>query len=284
MNYLLYNPLANNGKGDEAKKKALKDIGGQFPGMDDVDYSDVIFEDVIKLLQPGDNVVVLGGDGTLNFLINDIKNTGATNDISYYLYPAGLENDFVKDIQDKGINTKLVPLNKYIFDVPKVKFNNKEMLFLNSVGFGVDGQTYDEAETLKSRGKKINLNSITSSLLKKYEKTSATVTVDGEKKEYKDVYIAATMNGRFYTDGMKAAPEQNRLSHELSLVVIHDQIKGHGMKAISSIFKGMHTKFPEACEILKGEKITVTFDSPRAMSIDGELFENITSYEAFYEE
>ena len=284
MNYLLYNPLANNGKGDEAKKKALKDIGGQFPGMDDVDYSDVIFEDVIKLLQPGDNVVVLGGDGTLNFLINDIRNTGATDDISYYLYPAGLENDFVKDIADKGINTKLVPLNKYIFDVPKVKFNNKEMLFLNSVGFGVDGQTYDEAETLKSRGKKINLNSITSSLLKKYEKTSATVTVDGEKKEYKDVYIAATMNGRFYTDGMKAAPEQNRLSHELSLVVIHDQIKGHGMKAISSIYKGMHTKFPEACEILKGKKITVTFDSPRAMSIDGELFENITSYEAFYEE
>ena len=55
------------------------------------------------------------------------------------------------------------------------------------------------------------------------------------------------------------------------------------MKAISSIYKGMHTKFPEACEILKGKKITVTFDSPRAMSIDGELFENITSYEAFYE-
>lgn len=282
MNYLLYNPLANNGKGDDAKKKALKEVGGQFPGMDDVDYSDVIFEDVVKLLRPGDNVVVLGGDGTLNFLINDIKNTNATDEVSYYLYPAGLENDFVKDIQDKGISTKLVPLNHYIFNVPKVKFNNKEMFFLNSIGFGVDSQTYVEAEELRSRGKKINLNSITSSLLKKYEKTSATVTVDGQTKEYKDVFIAATMNSRYYTDGMKAAPEQNRLSGELSLVIIHDQ-GGHGVKALSSIFKGQHVKFPEACEILKGKRISVSFNTPRALSIDGELFENISQYEAFYE-
>ncbi|MCR5232011.1 MAG: hypothetical protein K6B64_05120 [Acholeplasmatales bacterium] len=283
MNYLLYNPLANNGKGDEAKKKALKDIGSQFPGMDDVDYSDIIFEDIAKLLQPGDNVVILGGDGTLNFLVNDLKNIPTPSDISYYLYPAGTENDFVKDIQDKGLNTKLVPLNNYIFNVPKVKFGNKEMYFFNAVGFGVDGKTYAEAETLKSRGKKINYNSITSSLLKKYEKTNATVTVDGETKEFKEVYIAPTMNARYYTDGMKAAPEQNRLSGELSLVIIHDQVKGHGAKALSSIFKGAHTKFPEACEIIKGKHIKVVFDKPTALHVDGELFEDITSYEAFYE-
>ena len=283
MNYLLYNPLANNGKGDEAKKKALKDIGSQFPGMDELDYSDIIFEDVAKILQPGDNVVVLGGDGTLNFLINDLKNIQTPSDISYYLYPAGTENDLVKDLMDKGINLKLIPLNNYIFNVPKVKFNNKEMFFLNAVGFGVDGKTYVEAEVLKSKGKKINYNSITSSLLKKYEKTNATVTVDGNTKEFKEVYIAPTMNGRFYTDGMKAAPEQNRLSGELSLVIIHDAVKGHGVKALGSIFKGVHTKFPEAVEIIKGKNIKVVFDKPCALQVDGELFEDITSYEAFYE-
>ena len=45
----------------------------------------------------------------------------------------------------------------------------------------------------------------------------------------------------------------------------------------------MHTKFPVAVEIIKGKDIKVEFDKPQALQVDGELFENITSYEAFYE-
>ena len=38
MNYLLYNPLSNNGKGDEGKKKAVKELSGQFPDLEEIDY------------------------------------------------------------------------------------------------------------------------------------------------------------------------------------------------------------------------------------------------------
>ena len=48
MNYLLYNPLSNNGKGDEGKKKAIKDLASQFPDLEEVDYTTTIFEDLAK--------------------------------------------------------------------------------------------------------------------------------------------------------------------------------------------------------------------------------------------
>lgn len=283
MNYLLYNPLANYGKGYETEIKALKEIEIQFPDCEEIDYSDTIFEDVAKVLKPGDNIILLGGDGTINYLINDLKNIPTPEDINYYYYPAGTENDFMKDVQDKGFgNTNIIPLTEFIKKLPTVKFNNKEMLFFIAVGFGIDGKTYAEAEALRSKGKKINLNSITSSLVKKFEKTNCTVVVDGVTKEYKEVYLAPTMNSRYYVDGMNAAPEQNRLSGELSFVVIHDQ-EGRGAKALGLINKGQHTKFPEACEIIKGKHISVTFDKPSYLEVDGELFENITSYEAWTE-
>ena len=43
MNYLLYNPLSNSGKGDDGKKKAVKELSGQFPDLEEVDYTSTIF-------------------------------------------------------------------------------------------------------------------------------------------------------------------------------------------------------------------------------------------------
>ena len=45
MNYLLYNPLSNGGKGDAAKKKALKELAGQFPDLVEVDYTTILFDE-----------------------------------------------------------------------------------------------------------------------------------------------------------------------------------------------------------------------------------------------
>ena len=48
--------------------------------------------------------------------------------------------------------------------------------------------------------------------------------------------------------------------------------------AFPSIFKGEHVKKVKKVTVLKGKEVYVEFDKPTALQIDGESFDNITSY------
>ena len=45
-----------------------------------------------------------------------------------------------------------------------------------------------------------------------------------------------------------------------------------------SIFKGEHVNHKEMVEVLTGKEITVKFDAPTALQIDGETVKNVTEY------
>ena len=47
-----------------------------------------------------------------------------------------------------------------------------------------------------------------------------------------------------------------------------------------SIFKGEHIKHTKYVEVLTGKNITVRFDRPTPLQIDGETFLNVTEYSA----
>lgn len=285
MNYLLYNPLSNNGKGDEGKKKAIKDLNGQFPDLEEIDYTSIIFEDLAKDLKEGDNLILCGGDGTLNYFANDLKTYSVPDGVTYYLYPYGTGNDFVNDIKDKCLNLKLIEINQYLEKLPKVRVNGKETYFINNVGYGLDGMVCEVADEIRSKGKKPNYTSIAISLLRgKYERRNAKVTVDGVTKEFKEVWIAPAMNGRYYGGGMKATPEQNRLSGNLTCAVMYGQSRFHTITAFMGIFKGTHVKHTEMVEFLVGKHIHVEFDTPCALQIDGETYLDVKEYDAWYEE
>ena len=58
-------------------------------------------------------------------------------------------------------------------------------------------------------------------------------------------------------------------------------IVGLGMKTLMvfpSIFKGEHISHTEMVEVLTGKEITVRFDSPAALQIDGETVKNVSEY------
>lgn len=45
-----------------------------------------------------------------------------------------------------------------------------------------------------------------------------------------------------------------------------------------SIFKGEHIKHKDVVSVYKGHNISVEFDSPHALQIDGETIKNVLSY------
>ena len=117
-------------------------------------------------------------------------------------------------------------------------------------------------------------------LLFHYKPTHAKVTVDGVTSEFDRVWLAPSMNGRLYGGGMNIAPEQDRLAKPktLSLVVLHGSGKLKTLVVFPSIFKGEHVKHTEMVSIMTGKEITLEFDRPVALQIDGETVLDVTRY------
>lgn len=277
MTYVLYNPLADNKKGKANAEK----ISGLI-GKDSVKYIDITKADIKELAgaaHPDERVILCGGDGTLYHFISECEGEIPEHPIFYY--PTGSGNDFMADVRERA-EGQLVLLNPYLKNLPTVTVNGKEHLFINGIGYGIDGYCCEEGDKLREKSAaKINYTSIAiKGLLFHFKPRKATVTVDGKKHTYRHVWLAPTMHGRFYGGGMMVAPGQARNSEDrlVSTVVLHCPSKLKTLIVFPSIFKGEHVKHAEMVEILQGHNITVEFDRPTALQIDGETIPNVTEY------
>ena len=79
---------------------------------------------------------------------------------------------------------------------------------------------------------------------------------------------------------MMTAPNQIRNNPDgtLSVVIMYGSGKLKTLMVFPSIFKGEHISHTEMVEVLTGRDITVHFDAPTALQIDGETIKNVTEY------
>ncbi len=264
---VLYNPIAGGGKCSETVDRLcslMKD-----DELTPVDMTSL--EDYGKFFSENEGpVIVCGGDGTLNRFINDTSDLSIKNDT--YFYPSGTGNDFLRDVCPD--TTKPLLINKYIKDLPEVTVKGKTYKFLNGVGYGIDGYCCEVGDELRLKSDKpVNYAGIAiKGLLFHFKPVNAVVTVDGVRHEYKKVWLAPTMNGRFYGGGMMPTPDQDRLSDKktVSVMIFHGSGKLKTLMIFPSIFKGEHVKKKKYVEVLTGHRIKVEFDRPCALQIDGE--------------
>ena len=218
-----------------------------------------------------------GGDGTLNRFVNSVD-VLPENDV--YLFATGTGNDFLTDVG--GDKDKPVLINDYICDLPIVTVNGKDYKFVNGIGYGIDGYCCEVGDAMKAAGKTdINYAGIAiKGLLFKYKPRNAVVTVDGVTKTYKKVWLAPTMQGRYYGGGMIPTPNQGRLSDRgnVSTMVYYGVGKLKALMVFPSIFKGEHVKHTKMIDVLEGDVVTVKFDVPTALQIDGETILDVTEY------
>lgn len=277
--YVLYNPLAGNGKGGEDAR--LLELILQ----EDLEFYDMTritnYAAFLSGMEPGDYLIIAGGDGTLNRFVNDTEGLRIERQILYF--PVGTGNDFAKDLSRDAYSIPR-PINWYIKDLPIVEVHGKKYRFFNGVGFGIDGYCCQVGDELRKEEQEVNYTSIAvKGLLRHFDARSARITVDGETFIYEKVWIAPTMYGRYYGGGMMAAPAQRRWDKEkrLSLVIFHGAGRLRTLCIFPSIFKGRHINHKKYVTVHTGTNIKVEFDRPTPLQIDGETVPNVTSYTAF---
>lgn len=274
--HVLYNPNATGGNGYERAQEAQKHLPDDTFIFHDITV--INYPDFLGSLAPEERILVCGGDGTLSRFVNDSIEFSFKNDV--YYYACGTGNDFIHDL-DKSAKSEPVCVNDYIKNLPVCYVNGKKYRFVNNVGLGIEGYACAVAEQLRKKAKKANYAMIAAKgLLYAYSPISAKITIDGTEYHYKHTWLASSMNGRFFGGGLMCAPDQNRLNKEktISFVLANTRSRLSLIPVFLGVFKGTHVKYKKIVHVFTCHNVSVQFEKPTSLQIDGEVLLNVKEY------
>lgn len=274
MDILLYNPLSRNGKNEKFIQKIIHHL--KKDGRPVVSYSILAIDDVDLFLSgchEDDRIIIVGGDGTINHLANRIYEVNYPQQL--FLYQAGTGNDFVRSLRTKE---KIVPIKSHIKKLPYVMFQEKKRYFLNGVGAGLDGMIGYLVNHSKYKKNKLNYFRHAFEGFAKFKPIAATITIDGLEIREEKLWFASMMNSQYFGGGMKIAPQARRDQHDLDLVILKDIPKWLLIIIFPTIYLGWHVHFKRWVKVYKGHDISIAFDKPTYLQIDGDVEYPIESF------
>ncbi len=252
----------------------------------------------ICTLDDNDKIIVaVGGDGTINEIINGI--TGFES-VRFAVIPTGSGNDFVKGHNlPVALETALERILDHIsyasytpVDLGLVSFDNTKRYFTISSGLGLDAIVCKKA--LSSKLKKLlnamglgNLTYILLTIISLFTmKTSdfeivytyengSTLNLSINK-----VIFAAAMNLAAEGGGVPMAPEANGTNSLLTLTCAHGISKGAAFLKLPFLAAGKHQNI-KGFDIVPARKIAVHTSKPNVLHADGEYLGDV--YDVHFE-
>lgn len=213
-------------------------------------------------------VVAVGGDGTVNEVVNGIVGTRAVLGI----LPIGSGNDFSRQL---GYRKKLsddlkILKNGRTREVDAGVVNN-EYYFINGFGAGFDGQVATKVKKYLPyvKGFLAYLLAVLS-ILPVYKFPRVRIELDNGKIIDKEILLIATCIGTTYGGGFKIAPSA-KLNDGLFTICLIDKLgRWYALRNIPKIMKGVHLGLPEV-HTYTSKKISIQSEKELYSQIDGEL-------------
>lgn len=225
------------------------------------------------------NIVVLGGDGTVNEVINGIYNLESVT-LSYI--PIGSSNDFARGFRlpknpITALQYILRPTNYVLMDVGCITYgDNKTRRFAVSTGLGFDAAVCHQVmvSKLKIILNKLKLGklayaAVAISQIVKKDFGSMEVIVDGNSRFYKKAIFAAAMNHKYEGGGFNFCPKADPCDGALDVIVASDISKLGMLFLLPFAFKGLHVH-SKAINIIRGKDIQFKSSIPLPIHTDGE--------------
>lgn len=214
-------------------------------------------------------IYAVGGDGTLNEVVNGIAGSNAELGI----IPCGSGNDAVRSLYITTDPLKLIETlpNSPASLMDLGKFNNK--FFLNIASIGFDAEVVLKTQYFKRfsfiSGSMAYILGVFASLalLKKYKLRM----VFGKSAPIKkNVLMSLFANGSYYGGGMKSAPRAKTNDGVLDFYIVDTMSRLKILKFFPIFRKGEHESMKEVT-ILRGTTAFVESDEPFPINIDGEV-------------
>ncbi|PID92838.1 MAG: lipid kinase [Bacteroidetes bacterium] len=225
-------------------------------------------------------VLIVGGDGTLNEVVNGIflQKKFATTDITIGLIPVGTGNDWATTYgipRDYEKAVKVIAEEKtYIQDTGKVEYmqegKKRVRYFLNNAGVGFDAQVVEKTNAVKSQGKGNSASYFTSVLkvMFNYKSTNSTIYMDKEKMEEK-IFSFSVGICPWSGNGMKQFPQALPGDGLFDITMITQVSKLKIIRKIKKLYDGSFVNLPEV-KTARSAKINFLSPEPVFVEADGE--------------
>ena len=296
MIYFIVNKQSRTGKGAliwreissilKEKKVTYKAFSTEYKG-----HATKLAKMISSNLKDEIKLVAVGGDGTINEVINGIDDF---EKVCFGVIPTGSGNDFARGLNLRG------DIRQYVeriisceqverIDLGRVCYgNNKSRYYAISSGIGMDAIVCKKAlnSKLKTFLNKIHLGKLTYLILTiqtlfSMETVKVKIRFDNEKiKGFKKLIFCATMNFKAEGGGVPMAPRADSQDGKLSVCLAHGIPKWETFFMLPLLVLAKHEKLScfynvdcQACEI--------KLSKPVVVHADGEYLGDVSSI--FYE-
>ncbi len=223
-------------------------------------------------------VVSVGGDGTINEVVNGLYDAGSIGDVMFGIIGTGTGGDYIRTIGVPRSHLeacqRLKDPRKVAVDVGVVEYldggETIRQLFVNFAGVGFDAEIV-RTTTLKYKKMNATVSYLAGllSALMFYKNKMVTLNVDGEAIEQK-VCSVLLSNGKYGGGGMFAAPEADITDGLLDVLIIGDLSKPDLLWSLPRVYRGTHLTHPKVT-LKRAREIEIRSDESVSIQADGEL-------------
>lgn len=283
MYYFIVNPNSRSGHGRkvwEIIREELKDkdIPYEIYFTKYRRHATALAADICQK-HPDSTVVAVGGDGTVNEVVNGLCNLST---ITFGYIPTGSGNDFARSMgipneTQAALSGILNPSLYKPVDIGVVTTENGSTRFIVSSGLGWDAAICHEAVTssIKRILNKIKLGKLTyvGIALKQillYKPSAMKVCLDDKTTyEYPKAFFAAIMNQPYEGGGFLFAPKASSSDGRFHVCLIGDLLKAKILMLLPTAYWGLHVHF-KGVHMLDAAKIEIQSDKALPLHYDGE--------------
>jgi diacylglycerol kinase (ATP) len=226
-----------------------------------------------------DMVVSVGGDGTINEIVNGLYASGSIKESLLGIISTGTGSDYIRTTgnprhYEDACRTLISPRKKTV-DIGMVEYGTNgsrtERLFVNFAGMGFD------AEMVRRTTRQFKkLGDLPSYLLgalttiATYKNRKVEVSIDGKVEEQK-VCTVIMNNGKYGGGGMLTAPHADLSDGFFDVLIVGDLSKPDFLRSLPRIYKGTHLTHPKV-NVKRAKEIELKSLSGRMfLQADGEL-------------
>ncbi|HJU35814.1 MAG TPA: diacylglycerol kinase family protein [Gaiellaceae bacterium] len=216
-------------------------------------------------------LVVIGGDGTVNEVVNGIAET----DAELAVLPCGTGQDFGRTHAlpsrfDDAVQVALGHDARTI-DLGRVELEGgTSRLFANVGSAGMSGAVARRANGMTKRfgGRATFFYALTREFLA-WQNTRVVVELDEGVTREGPMHDVIVANGRFHGGGMKLAPEARQDDGAFDVVLIGDVTKPDFVTTAPKLYSGRYLSHPKV-ELLRSSAVSISAGEPLPLEVDGE--------------
>lgn len=248
---VIVNPSA--GGGSTGKKwphisELLKDAGLSFDHefTEGVGHGTDIAKDAVA--KGYELVIVVGGDGTVNEVVNGLVDEGGKGRATLGIISMGTGGDSARSLgipRDYPRACRLFAhLGRRLIDLGAVEYavgsDRVQRLFFNTAGLGFDAAVVERQKDFPGIFKG-TLPYVICLLLTMggYRNKKVTLDVEGAKEERR-IFLVVVNNGRYFGGGMKIAPNADVGDGLLDVIVVGDMSKARFLWSFPRVYRGTH--------------------------------------------